>query len=489
MIQKWGFYSMKYTKITLLTLSAQLSIGMLSAMQQVIGVKRPLVITKETETGSDIKKPKVEPIAADHHDVAMTEADLVSRRSSSSFSSSSSQAAPAKDADGDHAMSSGEMKKIASSFDFAQDERRLDSLPFPRGITNLIKDYIPETTFNPWDYVEAFQEHNGILRHSINGPSDYCEIYQLDGRQIATARYSGAIEIWDILKQERIAELEGHPDDIIGNIIKLQDGRIASSCNPNYDNGDLDEKPCVKFWDVTTQKCTGTIEFDHVVEEDNLNLYITQLKNSQIALCIYGKGITIWDPMTYKQIVPLFGEDQYQLNIIKLGDGNVAGYHTDGEIMVWDVNARACIACLEGTEDGHACSNIVQLRDGRIASTAAGGHFELRLWDYTKNIWTTLCSAKGKHEGPVQQMIQLSDTRIAFSSYHELGIWDIAANKKITSFKLDTSIEKLMLLDDFRILVQTYRMESETGKTQRTIHIFEISKDQINIVKAGLEVG
>jgi WD40 repeat protein len=363
-------------------------------------------------------------------------------------------------------------RKTASASNFSE---------LPKDLHAIVDTY----SFNPWDYIEAFQEHNGIRPHTFCIDGKINEIIYLNNNKIAScADNDKTIKIWDLSTGKCIATLRGHSGSVI-SITQLADGKIAS-CSYDYH---------IKIWDLSTEQCVATLT-GHSFSVKS----IIQLSDGKIASCSYDHTIKIWDVKTEKCIATLRGHKHLVSSIIQLQDGRIASGSYDCYIKIWDISDMAHPACvatmeygsithiIEGTyiEFKESITTIIQLPDGKIASGSIDG--TIKLWDLATQ--KCLVTLRG-HKLPINSIIQLTKNRIASSSSttfyagedDTIKIWDVSdiahAMCVATLSDSQVGVDSITRLANNRI--------ASCSRTKKTIDIWEFDSEQLKMVYKGLQ--
>jgi WD40 repeat protein len=356
------------------------------------------------------------------------------------------------------AASTAEMKaQVATLAD-------IDKPQFPKGVQGIVKSY---EKFNPWDYVEAFAEHNGIKSHILLKFDDIAKLIQFADGRFVTGIQSGKIRLWDIAATYASAvNFLGHSGSILA-MMQLADGRLVTSA----------EDRTVKIWDIPTRKCLATLKLLYKIE------LMIQLADGRIAFTGYdAHDIDLWDLTTNEHVKLRPGYSIGRISaLIQLADGKIVSCSDNGDISIFDVSAKKCVARYKSHED--SILSIIQLKDGRIAFCSRDK--TIRIWDIT-DLDRPVCTAIFEDTDSVESIIQISDNRIASSTGHQtIKIWDLVTGKSVASLKhKDHSIVKsFMLLAHNKIAVCVSPYESEDDE----IVIWEIDDEQLKIVNRGLQ--
>jgi len=216
------------------------------------------------------------------------------------------------------------------------------------------------------------------------------------------------IEVLDARSGQRLHQLLGHTKAILC-LAALPGGLLASGGDDNNDN-----KP-VRIWNVDTGAQVGTLEGhtstvwslaalpDGLLASGGLDwtlriwnvatqtqIHLLHCGGHVFSLAVLGGGrlasgcglrgrINIWsiaDGVKDDVALVLTGHSSSVTSLALLPGGLLASGGDDATTRVWDVDARVCLAVLEG----HGAA-LAALPDGRLAS--GGKELRIRIWELT----------------------------------------------------------------------------------------------------------
>jgi WD40 repeat protein len=333
----------------------------------------------------------------------------------------------------------------------------------PKVIQGIIHSY----AFYPWNSVEAFLEHNGLLIiQPITTDAKIVMFIELADGRIATGLEDGTVQIWDISDTNHAcaATLEGSASNVkLTHVLQLADGKIAAA----YGN-------TIKIWDVTTGKNVANLS----ISRRSVSSPFIQLAHGKIAY-VYDSSfegetsLHIYDLAGGEpEIIPTTLPAKGLVNIMQLTNGSIAASRGE-RITIVDLATKKEITL---DKKSTSITAMTPLTDGKIASCSRSK--DITIWDLAtqKSIATFSVDINF-----IQSMVQLTENRIAVANHDTIVIWDLVAAKCPTHFQFNGStIGPITHVSGNRIAY------CENGKK---IGILAIKKELIEFVKQGLIEG
>ncbi|MEI6090376.1 MAG: T9SS type A sorting domain-containing protein [bacterium] len=238
-----------------------------------------------------------------------------------------------------------------------------------------------------------------------------CLAYSSDETKFAVGGpYTGEIEIWDVIKGQKIKTITGH-DSHISSISYSQDGnKIASS-------GDT-----IKIWDVNMG-----IEILAINAQSSTNNNLCFSPDGNIlASGNNNRSIRIWDLNTGIEIRDLWENTSNPLSICFNPTGTkIAGGFYDDAIKIWDVNTGDEIQDISIPKSSLNC--VTFSPDGNLIASCGSNDYAVQLWDVDSG---TLIKSFLGHNSYISDITFSPDgTKLASGSADgTIRIWNIEPN-------------------------------------------------------------
>jgi WD40 repeat protein len=248
---------------------------------------------------------------------------------------------------------------------------------------------VPCTPFRPNvnGKIKVWNSQTGKCELTLDGHNTHIKtLIELQGGRIVTAALD-KVMVWNVNTGACELELQSSSEWIF-SLIKLTDGRIAS--------GGIG---VIDIWDPCTGACNQQIRL--ILQPVN---YMIELVDGRIAFGNWcSREIKICKPNEEEQEAISISHEQGSLrSLIQLADGRIliAG---DAGIQIWNVETCACEVRLI---DSRYTRDVIQLLDGRIASTSDSiyikiwnvnnGACDLTLKGHSLAIYSLACCADGR---------------------------------------------------------------------------------------------
>jgi WD40 repeat protein len=186
-----------------------------------------------------------------------------------------------------------------------------------------------------------------------------------DGRRIASARYDGAVQVWDVATGKETLALRGHSDGVRG-VAFSPDGRCIASA---------DEDHTVKVWDAATGRKTLNLDGNC----DYVLAVAYSPDGRRLASAGFDRTIRLWDTATGKETLTLRGHSKMVMGVAFSPDGRrLASAGGDGVVKVWNATTGKEVFALRG-EKGRI-RGVTFSPDGRRLASA-GENGGVKVWD------------------------------------------------------------------------------------------------------------
>jgi WD40 repeat protein len=253
-----------------------------------------------------------------------------------------------------------------------------------------------------------------LYRAVLEGHTDWVAgvLVLADGRLLS---WSGdkTLRIWDSASGACLVVLEGHTGWVKGAQV-LADGRLLSWSSDKT----------LRFWNDRSGACLAV--FHGYTSNRNLlgaqvlageRLLLWVLHSSQ-ANSSQDRTLRLWDCQAGACLAVLEGHAHAVAGALGLADGRLLSWSLDHTLRLWDGQNGACLAVLEGHSDWIV--GALALADGRLLSWS--GDKTLRIWNSASGAYLTALEG---HTGNVEGALDLADGRLLSWSYdHTLRIWD-----------------------------------------------------------------
>ena len=234
-----------------------------------------------------------------------------------------------------------------------------------------------------------------------------------DGTILASGSRDGTVILWDVMRKANIATLEGHTD-AVNSVSFSPDGTILAS-------GSWDG--IVKLWDVMRKANIATLE-GHT---DVVNSVSFSPDGTTLASGSKDDTVKLWDVTRQNEIATLEGHTSDVTSVSFSPDGTILAFGSwefasgsyDGIVKLWDVTRQNEIATLEGHTSG--VTSVSFSPDGTILASGS--------WDSTVKLWdvaTRVCFATLAHPKWVRTVSFSPDGMILASGIQNgtIVLWD-----------------------------------------------------------------
>jgi hypothetical protein len=245
--------------------------------------------------------------------------------------------------------------------------------------------------------VELWNADEGRCVGSMEGTGECFSVTALPRERLAIVRHSPAsVAVWDAATRERVCELQGHSRDPGLCVAALPGGLVATGssgsalhlCNSATGahvatlskgiqavsalavlrDGSLAAgyESCVRLWDLPSRTCTaelrGHSDYLHALAALDVGGVHLAGSGSNGVVYLWSAGSS---QVSGRLTHPTLRNDVYAL--AALPRGLLASGGDVGELRLWSVSARACLAVLS-EHDLRPVRGLAALPDGRLAS-------------------------------------------------------------------------------------------------------------------------
>lgn len=250
-----------------------------------------------------------------------------------------------------------------------------------------------------------FWDRQGHFLSGLNGSPGRTKflIVLKDGIVASKNISDNIIKLWN-RKGQCLATLQQQDKNIIHTFMELNDGTLATI---SYGT--------INLWD-RQGNCLASLEGDRLIE----------LKNGTLATRS-GKCIKLWDRQG-NCLVKCVHEKNVHI-FIELADGTLASSSYDDTIKLWDRQGD-CLISFKGPK--MMALNLIELKDGILATTSSLGHF-IQLWNKQGKCLVTFPRQTARIN-----LTELKNGLIAsISRDNNIKFWDRQGNCLTTTIGLD----------------------------------------------------
>ena len=247
--------------------------------------------------------------------------------------------------------------------------------------------------------------------------------FSSDGRTLASADFTGAIQLWDVQAREPLGEpIRAHTDQIWGLAIS-PDGRTFASAS---DDG------TVKLWDVRTHALVGQIP---VGNKGVMSSVAFSPDGSTLATGGAGGYLRLWDARSRRPLGrPLVGHRDKVVGVAFSPDGHsLASASFDGTVRLWDVPSGRPRGRFTNGHEGLVLSVAFSPDGNTLASSGSDG--TVRLWSVRAR--KTIGPLPAGKAGQIWSVTFAPDGRtLAWSaSDGTVQLWDLRTHKPLEPLK------------------------------------------------------
>jgi WD40 repeat protein len=227
-----------------------------------------------------------------------------------------------------------------------------------------------------------------------------------NGQRLATGDAQGAIQIWDVTRQQLVAQLNGH-NSWIWSVKFSPDQRLLASCGQDQS---------IRLWDADKQCCLNMLTGHRGI----VTCLMFSPTGQMLASCGYDQTIRLWDVNTGDCLQTLTGHRACIWSLAFTPDGqSLLSGSEDKTLRVWDVASGNCRLDIEAH----------QAWVKSVAVSACGQFCVSGGFDQTVKLWSLTTGAclqtwQG-HIGPITGVAISPDGQtIASASYDQtIRLW------------------------------------------------------------------
>ncbi len=219
-----------------------------------------------------------------------------------------------------------------------------------------------DTTVKIWDLVR------GECRATLEGHTEPVRSAQItpDGKRILSGSDDNTIRVWDAESGQELAKLVGHTK-MVWSVIALLDNAHALSGGDDI---------TIRLWELASGKCLKKI----VSENRIFSIAVNPAGNQ--ALSGHGDGnIRLWNLDNGECLATLKGHSSDVRSVQITPDGRFGFSGSfDKTIKIWDLEAGTCLGTLEGHNNW--VTSIAISHDHTLIASTGYGDRSVRLWDW-----------------------------------------------------------------------------------------------------------
>lgn len=233
-------------------------------------------------------------------------------------------------------------------------------------------------------------------------------VFSPDGLHFASASEDGTIKIWLAATRAHVRTLRRH-DSRIASVVYSPDGKQLASAS--WDK-------TVKTWDAATGVCIKTLKG----HSDWVDSVTYSPNGKQLASASHDSTVKLWDAATGVHTRTFKGHHRWVNSVAFSPDGyRLASGSFDKTIKLWAALTSTCILTFRGHSD--IISSVALSPSGRLLASASKDN-TVRLW----NAETGVCVANFQgHSGWVESVTFSPDGRQLASASDDttVKIWDV----------------------------------------------------------------
>ncbi len=259
----------------------------------------------------------------------------------------------------------------------------------------------------------SFVQGQTILRHG--GSVQTVKFSPVDNSLIASAGDNTTIKIWDLQDNTIATTLRGHRGQINSVAFSPDGTRLASGSNDWT----------FRLWDVETGAHIATLE--HIIGRNRSAVIEVAFSPDGELLATAGMDVKLWEVSTQNEIGTLQHNEWVVALAFSPNGELLATGDNQGNVNIWDVQAREVIAKLEG--DTVRVDTLVFSPDGRTLASA-GYHGLIKLWAVSD--WTLLGTLQNR--GTAYTLDFSPDGKALVSTGHgAVTLWSVESGEEITT--------------------------------------------------------
>jgi WD40 repeat protein len=175
-----------------------------------------------------------------------------------------------------------------------------------------------------------------------------------DGKVLASSDDNGIVKVWDVETQKELFTLKGQKGDAVG-LEFSSDGKTLAVGGGGYDKKFEKAWGEIRFWDATTGKEAGTINWD----ENRVTGIAFSPDGKTLASCSSNGAVVLWDVATAKKKSDLGKNPNGAHSVAFTSDGKTlacGNFVRELTIKFWDVNTGKETRTIESKENASVLS-------------------------------------------------------------------------------------------------------------------------------------
>ena len=258
----------------------------------------------------------------------------------------------------------------------------------------------------------SFAQEPTVLRHG--GSVQTVKFSPVDNSLIASASDNSTIKLWN-LQNDTVTTLRGHSRKI-HSVAFSPDGQLLVSGSDDW---------TFRLWDVEAGAHIATLE--HIIDRNRSAVIEVAFSPDGELLATAGMDVKLWEVSTQNEIETLQHNEWVVALAFSPNGELLATGDNQGNVNIWDVQAREVIAKLEG--DTVRVDTLVFSPDGRTLASA-GYHGLIKLWAVSD--WALLGTLQNR--GTAYTLDFSPDGKALASTGHAaVTLWSVESGEEITT--------------------------------------------------------